>query len=178
MTKMETVQMLALMRTAWPRFYANQTESELDAAVLLWHGELADEDPQVVIAALKDCIRTSQFPPVVADIFKRISAIKHAETPGASEAFALLKKAVQRGIYNSHEEYERLPDACKSFVGGPSGLKDMAMMDEETLDTVTRGQFLRQYDVIVEKERIRASIPAAVRDLIDGGVKALEGGTF
>lgn len=173
MTELEVAEMLAVMKLNWSRFFAHQDPEEGRAAVRLWHGALEAEDPRVVLAALRDCVKTSAYPPVVADICARVQAMKAADAPGASEAFAALKRAVRRGLYHAQEEYERLPPECKTFLGGPSGLRDLAMVDEDTLETVTRGQFIRQYDAIAEKERVRAAIPEDLRPLLRGVIEQL-----
>lgn len=181
MTMQEVGEMLALMKTAWPNFYAKQDRESAQAAVKMWHGVLQAEHAEVVLCALHDCIRTCTYPPVPADIHQRIQAMKNVLRPGASEAFVLLKRAAKRGYYNAEEEYATLPDACKAFLGGPSGLRDLSLLEENTLDTVTRGQFMRQYDTLVERERIKASMPANVyallQDLTDQLPCLLEGET-
>lgn len=168
MTQQEVLEMLAMMRVAWPNFYAKQSREDAQVSARMWHGALREEHPEVVMCALRDCIRTCVYPPVVADLCKRIEAMKAVSLPGAGEAFAQLKRAAKRGLYNAEEAYEALPTACKEYLGGPSGLRDLAMLDENTLETVARGQFMKQYDVLVERQRIRDGIPAEVRELLEG----------
>lgn len=173
MTMQEVGKMLALMKITWPNFYAKQSRENAEAALRMWFDVLQNEHSEVVMCALRDCITTCKFPPVPADICTRIQGMKNASLPGAGEAFAQMKKAAKRGLYNAEEEYEVLPAACKEYLGGPSGLRDLAMLDENTLETVARGQFMKQYDNLVERQRVRAGIPDNVKALLDGMVERL-----
>jgi hypothetical protein len=133
-----------------------------------WYNLLKDEQSQVVMHALKDCAKTSVYPPVPADICTRIEQMRNAQEPSAAEAFAALKRAAKNGMYGAAEEFEKLPKACKEYLGGASALRDLAMLDLDTLETVTRGQFTRSYETLVNRRRMRESIPDNIRALLDG----------
>ena len=93
MTRQETAKIMAVLKTAYPRYYDGKTETELSAALNLWHTMLSDYDYAVVSAAVKAVIATSKYPPVIADITEQISAIVQPEQMEEGEAWNRVRKA-------------------------------------------------------------------------------------
>ena len=77
--------------------------------------------------------------------------------------------------------FENLPTIAKKFVGSPTQLKDWAT-SSDFCESVVRGQFLKQYDVLKERERLDKQLPSGVKTLISEilfaqETKLLEGDT-
>lgn len=178
MTREDIIKMLAVMKVAWPRFYAELKPSEAETAVNLWHTVLQPYPPDVVNAAMQQTIQESPYPPSISDICTRINKMRAAlgNGPTPESLWAALSKAASNGFYNAEDEFKALPEICRRFVGGPSALKAMAMMEDETFQSVTRGQFLRLAKGALEREETLAMIPAGIREALTDGFGRLEAG--
>ena len=169
MTREETSQMLSLLKAAYPNFYSRMTAKDAMATLNLWADMFAGDDVGVVKFALHRLIEThSGFPPDIAEVKKRIRELVQASTgePTDEELWRLLRKAVTNGVYGAKEEFDSLPPVLRRYLGDSSALRDMAMQDEKTLDTVVKGQFLRQISAIRERSEYEATLPDGVRDAV------------
>jgi len=169
LTQNETAQILALLNAAYPAFYSKYSEYEISGIVNLWTEMFADDDFGVVKYALKELIAThTGFPPDIAALKAKINSIVQAATdkPTHEELWHMLKAATKNSIYGAQQEFEKLPPVLKRFVGSPSSLREYAMIDPDTFNTVTRGQFLKQIKVIEEREEYSRSLPENVKFLI------------
>lgn len=169
MTREETSQMLTLLKVAYPNFYGKMSAKDGMATLNLWAEMFADDDVNVVKFALHRLIEThTGFPPDIAEVKSHIRLLVQASTgePTDEELWRILRKAASNGLYGSCEEFERLPPVLKRYCGSPSALREMAMQDEKTLDTVVHGQFLRQISGIRERQEYHDSLPEGVRDAV------------
>ena len=169
MTREETSQMLTLLKVAYPNFYGKMSAKDAYATLNLWAEMFADDDVNIVKFALHRLIEThSGFPPNIAEVKSHIRLLVQASTgePTDEELWRMLRKAASNGLYGSSEEFERLPPVLKRYCGSPSALREMAMQDEKTLDTVVHGQFLRQITGIRERQEYHDSLPHGVRDAV------------
>ena len=169
MTREETSQMLTLLKAAYPNFYGKMSQKDAYATLNLWAEMFADDDVNIVKFALHRLIEThTGFPPDIAEVKSHIRLLVQASTgePTDEELWRMLRKAAANGLYGSSEEFERLPPVLKRYCGSPSALREMAMQDEKTLDTVVHGQFLRQISGIRERQEYHDSLPEGVRDVV------------
>ena len=162
----EIIKLLGIMKTAYPRFYANMKKDEANATIDLWTQMLCDIEPQLLVNAVKGLIAVSPFPPTIADIRKKAADIQNygKDEDNAMKAWELVKKAVSCVYYNSVEEFVILPPLCRRVVGSPSTLKEWGLIDIETFNTVTQSNFLRAYRAIAEKEKEFEQLPKAVQE--------------
>lgn len=172
---MNNHQMIVIMQyfqAAYSKFYENANPRDV---LKVWYDVLKDEDPVVVNAAAKNYVKTHKYPPTVADIMEQIELIKQPDAD--TDLWGLIYKAVSNGLYNSEEEFNKLPPECQSFLGSPSALKDLAMTDTGTMNTVVKGQFLKRVEAIREHQAVQRGLPAEVRAAItESKRKMLEGG--
>ena len=70
-------------------------------------------------------------------------------------------------MYEAREEFEKLPESVRRIVGAPSQLRDWAMMDCDTFNSVVASNFQRSYRAAAQREREIASLPPDVRALVD-----------
>lgn len=141
------------MRTAYPRFYQNIQLSDARVAVELWYDMFKNDDAGLVKTAVSNLIQELEFPPTIADVRKAMGKIISTVThePTAIDEWNEIRKAIKNSIYNAQEMFDKLPSAAKKFVGSPQQLRDWAMMCDFN-EAVIRGQFLKQYDVIKDRE--------------------------
>ena len=166
MTRLEVIELLAVFRVNYPRFGANQSDEDFSALLNLWHAALEPYPAEAVNTVALQYIAESEYPPVVASITKRISNIQRIDEASVSDCFEAIRSAAKRGYYNAAEEYAKLPPEAQDFVGSPSGLRDLSQVDDETINTVTRGQFAKQYETLHTRKQLRASIPSAIREML------------
>lgn len=165
----ETKQMLALLKTAYPNFYSKMTRTEAEAVVTLWAEMFAEDDVNIVKYAMKELIAThSGFPPDIAAIKSKMRECVSVAVnePTTEELWQKLKRAASNGFYGAKEEFDRLPPILQRYVGSPNGLTDLAKIDSDTFNTVTRGQFYKQIEIVKERERYSAKMPDEIKMLI------------
>ena len=119
MNRNETIQILSILRKAYPVFYKGLTREDAEDVVDLWHTMFEDEDVLLVINAVKAFIATDEkgYPPVIGVIKKKIREISQPETMTELEAWNLIKRAVSNGLYHSKQEYDKLPLTLQKLIG-------------------------------------------------------------
>lgn len=177
MTKQETTQILALLNAAYPAFYSKMSRMEIDGVIALWAEMFVDDDFGLVKYALKELIAThTGYPPDIAALKSKIAEITQAATdkPTHEELWQMLKAAASNGFYGAAQEFEKLPPVLKRYVGSPATLREYAMIDADTFNTVNHGQFLKQIKVIEDREEYASRMPEDVKLLIASVTKPLE----
>ena len=182
MTYDETLAIMAVLKAAYPAYYRDMKRSDADGIVSLWTEMFKDEPANMVAAAVKAYIAsdTKGFPPHIGAIKDAIVKIKAPKSMTEQEAWLMVKNATRNGLYGSAEEFDKLPPICQKLVGGPSQLREWAMMDSDTLNSVVASNFQRSYKVMEKREKERLALPSDVRDImaqLSGGFKRLEAGT-
>ena len=168
MERLDVLKVLAVLRGAYPQFYRGIDKKEAEDTVNLWTDIFAEEDPVIVGAAVKSFIESDErgFPPVPGQIKAKIRLLTSNDELSESEAWNIALKAVGNGIYGSKEEFEKLPPMIKRLVGSPSQLRDWAMMDSGTLNSVIASNFQRSYRTIAAREKEIAKLPPDVKRLV------------
>jgi hypothetical protein len=75
-TRDDTVKILSVLRGAYPQFYKNTSRQEAIDTINLWTDMFADDDFQIVAAAVKAIIVSDEkgFPPVIGQVKSQMSA--------------------------------------------------------------------------------------------------------
>lgn len=176
MTREEVTQMLSLLKVTYPAFYSKMKRDDLILIVDLWSDMFREDDVNIVKYALKELIAThSGYPPDIAAVKNKIKELCSSATGEATdeELWIVLKRAVSNGLYGAEQEFEKLPAVLKRYVGTPSTLTELALIDTDTFNTVTHGQFLKQIKVIKEREEYSQNMPDDVKRLISSVYKPL-----
>ena len=150
MTKSETGKLLFLLQTAYPRYYDGKTADELALAVDLWYDLLKDCDTTLVFASTKELLGTLKFPPTIADIKEKMYSLTNNEVDNM-ELWNELDRAVRNCLYKEQQVFDGLSPLVKKFVGSPAQLRELALSDADTFCTVTKGQFLKQVEVLKKR---------------------------
>ena len=168
--------MLSLLKVTYPAFYSKMKRDDLILIVDLWSDMFRDDDVNIVKYALKELIAThSGYPPDIAAVKNKMKELCSSATGEATDEdlWLVLKKSVSNGLYGAEQEFEKLPAVLKRYVGTPSTLTEMALIDTDTFNTVTHGQFLKQIKVIKEREEYSQNMPDDVKRLISSVYKPL-----
>ena len=170
MTRDETTMILGILKAAYPNFYKDMKTQELTAIIDLWEEMFESEDVNMVKQAVKDLINSSQYPPTIADIKDKLLDLKRVKED-LTEAWNVLLKAIGSGIYNSEEGFESLTPIGKKFIRTPHQLRELAMMDSETINSVVKGQFFKQAEILQIRQDDEAKmLPESkkIREMITG----------
>lgn len=165
MSREEIIMILGIIRTAYPRFYANMSNEEIDQTINLWTEMFAEENPQLVILTVKKLITNLEFPPTIADVKKAVYKMTD-KTDSNTDLWNAIKKAIRNSAYNYVNEFEKLPDLAKKFVGSPVQLREWAL-DEEYNDSVVKGQFLKQIEILKEREKDQKTMSQELKDFLN-----------
>lgn len=181
MTREETGTVMDILTAAYPQFYRGQNDDERMNALNLWSGIFADDDVQIVCAALKALIVSDEkgYPPHIGAVKAKIRLITQGDQMTEAEAWMLIKRAISRGIHDSREEFDKLPPVLQQLVGDPRQLYDWALMDVDHVETVVASNLMRSYRAKVQHENEIAALPSDVAKLVSGvvGGMALDDGS-
>lgn len=180
MNRNESVSILSILKTAYPSFYKNMEEEEAYKTIELWGMMFQDDNPKVVVEAVKALITVLRFPPTIADVKEKISLITQPKSISEMEAWALVLKGIKKSTYHADEEFAKLPADIQKMLGGAYQLREWACMDFETVNSVIQSNFMRSYKAECATNKEHATLPASTRSLMDElkerGPKFVEGG--
>ena len=168
MTREETAQTLAILKAAYPHAFKGMTRPDADAMLNLWALQFQTEPPEIVNVAVNALIatRTVGYSPTIGEVKEQIIKLRHREELDESEAWACVSKACRNGIYGYMEEFAKLPPEVQRAVGAPEQIRQWAMMDEETVQSVVASNFQRSYRARQAREKEVAMLPSSVLDII------------
>lgn len=166
MTWNETLQILSILKKAYPAFYKNISKEEAVEITDLWHTMFEGDDVLLVINAVKAFIATDDkgYPPVIGVIKKKMREISHPDTMSEMEAWQLVKKAASNSAYHAKEEFDKLPPPIQKIIGDYQTLKDWGCIDMDKFDTVLQSNFTRSFRISSEREKEYMALPPSVRE--------------
>jgi len=172
MTKAEIAKILAVLAASYPKFEVD------DLKVQVWHEMLGDLDYVTANMAVKKLILENAFPPSIAEVRKAAAEIMNPDVMTAAEAWGEVERAVR--TYGSYQEIEALaslsPRTAK--VVRQIGWREICLNEEPG---VVRGQFLKMYQQVQERDRREMLLPANLRQEIQRlagmmDIRAITGG--
>lgn len=165
MNKTETIQVITLLAGNYDSI-AKKDTTQKQLMINTWLECLGDLDYKLVLQAVKKTIIESPYPPTIHEIRKNaIELINPTTQKTAIEAWEEAYKMICNGGYMTQEEFEQCSPEVRSFFGGVRQVKELALTDADTVNTVTRGQFLKQYDVIIQREQEKKLLPQELKNI-------------
>lgn len=164
MTLKETGQVMAVLKVAFPSWAKGLSESDAIATVKLW-ADMFEEDPAIeVLAAVKALIATQKegYPPTIGAVKAKLDNLRQGDAMTDEQAWRLIYKAICNSAHNSGSEYDKLPPQLQRIVGSPNQLRDWALMDSETVNSVVASNVQRAYRTRAESEREHRALPQSV----------------
>lgn len=159
MNREQAIGLLKVLKTAYPRFYADMTREEAENTINLWVDMFKDEDPNLVSVATRDLINTFKYPPTIADVKEKMYNLTNLDKETSLEVWHAISKAIRNSAYYFNEEFQKLPDIAKKFVGEPYQLKNWATATDFN-EGVVKGQFFKQYEILKQREKeIKMMLP-------------------
>lgn len=158
----------ALIAAGLKAVYADITFIADGAAMDVWYSLLCDLPYDLASMAATKYMATQKFPPKPADIREMAASITEPESNQMSEleAWQVVYKAICNSGYNSEEEFKKLPEICQKAVGSPSMLREWALMDVDTVQSVEQSHFIRNYRAMLERSRADAKITPMLKEKI------------
>ena len=172
MTRAETAKILAVLAASYPKFEVD------DLKVRVWHEMLGDLDYVTANMAAKKLILENTFAPSIAEVRKAAKEILNPDGMTAAEAWGEVERAVRTyGYYRETEALESMSPSVAKVVEY-IGWQNICLNEEPG---VIRGQFLKMYQQVRERDRREMLLPADLRQGIQRlagmmDVKAIAGG--
>lgn len=164
MSKEETIQVITLLAGNYDSI-AKKDKMQKQLMINTWQECLGDLEYQVVLQAVKKSIIDSPYPPTIHDIRKNaIEMMNPTQNRTAIEAWNEAYSMICRGLYMTEEQFETASLEVKKFFGNVRQVRELAMTDVDVVNSVTKGQFLKQHDVLVQREQERKMLPPQIQE--------------
>lgn len=166
MNKQETIQVITLLAGNYNSI-AEKDKTQKQLMINTWLECLGDLNYRLVLESVKKTMITSPYPPTIADIRKNaIEMIKPTTSKTAIEAWNEAYSMICKGTYMEEEEFEKASPEVKKFFGNVRQVRELAQTNTDVVNSVTKGQFLKQYEVIVNREKEQKLLPQSMQDFI------------
>lgn len=166
MNKMETTQIITLLAGNYDSI-AKKDRTQKQLMINTWQECLGDLDYKLVLQAVKKTILESPYPPTIHDVRKNAIEIITPNTQRTGiEAWNEAYSMICNGLYMTEEQFNQASPEVKKFFSNVRQVKELAQTDLKTVNTVVKGQFLKQYDVIAEREKQQSLLPQQMQDFI------------
>lgn len=154
MTIEDTQKVLAYVTAAYPRYFAHVTAEAARNMITVWTDALADYSLEAVMTGVRGYIsaENSGFPPAPGQIIGYIHMVGNPADKSGTEAWALVRRAVNVPWDQFEASYATLPRVVQIAVGSPESLKELAQMDMQQFETVAQSNFLRMYEAARRRE--------------------------
>ena len=164
MTKPETLEVMEVLRRAFPRFLSDP--NEIAPTVDLWHEFVAPYPVEVCRYAAYRYIEHNKFAPSINELLDLVKETLNPVKDTPADAWNVLLKAASRASITTPEEFEALPYEIKRFCGSLNGLREFGRMDIDILNSVTRGQFMKTFDSMQSSRKAIEGMPDDVKRLV------------
>lgn len=166
MNRAEITQIITLLAGNYSSI-SEKTKEQKQMMINTWQECLGDLDYNLVLQAVKKTIIESPYPPTIHDIKKNaVEMINPSMQKTAIEAWNEAYSMICSGLYMTQEQFEMASPEIRKFFGNVRQVKELAQTDLDTVNTVTKGQFLKQYEVIVDRQKEKNLLPQQMQDFI------------
>lgn len=168
MKKSEMVQIITLLAGNYEDI-ANKSQTQREMMLNTWQECLGDLDYNLVLRAVKKTIIESPYPPTIHEVRKNaIELINPTTKKTGIEAWNEVIGMISNGLYMTEEQFNNHSPEVKRFFGSVNQVKQLAMVDMETINTVTKGQFLKQYDILIQRDKEERLLPEPMKEMMEG----------
>lgn len=163
MNKAETIQVIALLAGNYDSI-AKKDATQKQLMVNTWLECLGDLDYNLVLQAVKRTIITSEYPPTIHEIRKNALTLTMPTQQNSLSAWNEAYKMICNGLYMTEEEFNKHTEEVKEFFGCVQQVRELAKSDIDKVNTVTKGQFLKQYEIIQERIKEQKLLPNNMKE--------------
>ena len=159
----ETRRILAAIQAIYPSFTKDRDPNVLSQ---VWQQVFINTPYPLVNQALNAFIATDVkgFPPTPGALNAFIRKARQLNGPTEDDAWIKVYKAISRGLYNSQEEFDKLPPDIQRIVGSPRMLFEWAHMDSDDVNKVIAAHFKRSWRAKQELKQDLLLIPESPTD--------------
>ena len=135
----------------------------------LWHRQFAEYEYAVVNAALDAYIAVDEQnkAPNVGVLKALIRKMTQPDEMTEQEAWGYVAKALRNSNYGAEEEFNKLPEQVQRLVGSPNQLREWAMVDTDTVQSVIASNFQRSFRARAKSDKEYLAIPSSVRSVME-----------
>ncbi len=168
MTKNEVLQILSILKVAYPNSYKDMTTTDANALVMLWERQFVDYKYSTVQSAIDAIISTdtSGFAPSVGKVKEMINKLTTPDLMTEQEAWGYVFRALRNSGYHAKEEFEKLPVIVQRIVGNHNQLREWAMMPSDQINSVVASNFMRSFKVRAKHEQEFMALPSNVKEML------------
>lgn len=168
MNRKETISIMKILKAAYPNFYRGMSMQDAQEIIDLWYDMFKNEPVGIVGAAVKAVIESDEqgYPPHIGAVKSKIRLITSKDKTTEMEAWNLVFNAICRGIYHSKEDFEKFPHEIQCIVGSHEQIKQWAMMEPNTVQSVIASNFQRSYREKMNKKDEIDKLPEDIKQLI------------
>lgn len=172
MDREETKKLLMVIQASYPNF----NPPDKAVAVDTWHMMLEEYDYARVQQALKMFILsdTSGFAPSIGQLVARMRQTAEGDDIGEIQAWGIISRAIQNSGYHAKEEFDKLPPLLQRVVYSPANLKEWALMDADTVNSVIQSHVVRSYRATAKAAQEEAKLPPKFKATIKAQQKTPE----
>lgn len=165
MTKADTAKILSMISEMYPSFRKDRNP---EITLSVWQRIFQDQPYALVENALMAYIASDVkgFPPQPGALNAFINQAAASLEPSETEAWRMVIRAARRGLYNSHEEFAKLPPSIQRIVGSPEQIYEWAGMSVEDMNTVVASHFKRAYRNYLEHAGDFFRLPGALQNAL------------
>lgn len=165
MTREETLAIMSVLKAAYPAYYKDMNRAEAERVVGLWTELFRDDPVEQVALAVKGFIANDVkgFPPHIGAIKNALVKLRTPNEMTELEAWEIVRRALRVHSWDAAAEFAKLPPVLQKLVGSPNQLREWAMMDTPTLNSVVASNFQRSYRARAQHEREMLALPSDVK---------------
>ncbi len=172
----QTAKIMHMLKEHYPNSFEN---TSIENRIKAWHLFLKDYDYDVMAGAVMSYISsdTKGFMPVVGQLIDKVHKMKAPKSQiEDQDAWKMVRRALRNNPEQAREQYEKLPPILQRTLGSSNTLRDWAMVDDETLNSVVQSNFLRIYRAKVQNQSEYEKLPQSVKQLSAQIFKSLPDG--
>lgn len=167
MTREDTIKVLSILKTAYPRFYANMSKTEAENVINLWSVMFSADNVEAVELALYKLISICQFPPSVAEMRKALAETQTGYIQDAGEAWGSVINAIRAyGATRENEALESMSEMTRLAVRR-MGWANLCMSEDTMAD---RAHFLKIYGLIEDRQAQLRQMPLPLQEKIEKNI--------
>lgn len=165
MSRDNIIAILGILKTAYPRFYANMKKTEAEETISLWQEMFSDTDIRILTIAVKRLITHFEFPPTIADVKKEILKITTKQESNIDYWQEVLKM-MSNALYMKKEEFDNYSDICKRFFGNVDNLRCYGMMEKQEAINNIQPRFLKYAESYQKQEKENMMLPSNYKEMV------------
>lgn len=165
-TPAEILKIITFIGISYPNYPVFADKESAKNTARVWADMLGDIGLELLEMAVKKHTATNKWPPTIAEI--RESALKIVQPEQehtAAEAWGEVIKAIGKyGLNRYKEALDSMKPATRK-VTECVGFRTICMVEEDEIGVV-RGQFLKMYSQIADRQKQDALLPEGLKDKI------------